>query len=123
MVRFLVAPIRELFLAVRDARSPEMKEAEDHRKLAELSRDGDGWYIAKRTTGITIVVESFLALRMLGDVLAGHMTWHQLQEGDFFPAFFFTGIFCVLLGATIASREIARLRDKYGSDDPPPPPP
>src|SRR4051794_8518783 len=98
-MRFLISPFRELVLAFRDARSPEMKEAEDYRKLTGLGRDGDGLYIAKRTISLTLVVESILALKTVGDVLAGHMTWQQFRDGDFFRAFFFTGIVCVLIGA------------------------
>jgi hypothetical protein len=123
MVRFILAPIRELVLAVKDARSPEMREAEDHRKLVELGRDGEGWYIAKRTAAITLVVESFIALKTVGDVLAGKMTWQQLQDGDSFLTFFVTGIVCVIIGAFVGSHEIGRLRERYGGDDPPPPPP
>jgi hypothetical protein len=118
-MRFLIRPIRELVLAIKDARSPEMREAEDFRKLAELSRDGDGWYIAKRTIGLTLLFESFAALKAMGDILSGRATWHLSRTGESFRSFFFLGIFCVIVGAVAASREIARLRETYGGDDPP----
>src|SRR5882672_10981814 len=118
-MRILIRPIRELVLAVKDARSPEMREAEDFRKLAELSRGGDGWYIAKRTIGVTLLFESFAAMKALGDILAGRATWHLFRTGDSFRPFFFLGVFCVIIGAAAASREIARLRETYGNEDPP----
>src|ERR1043165_5008865 len=77
-MRFLIAPFREIVLAFRDARSREMKEVEDHRKLAELGRDGEGLYIAKRATALTMIVEGVLALKFGGDVLAGHLTRQQV---------------------------------------------
>src|SRR5882672_1985339 len=118
-MRFLIGPIRELVLAVKDLRSPEMREAEDFRKLAELSRGGDGLYIAKRTIGLTLLFESFAAMKALGDILSGRATWHLFRAGESFRSFFFVGILCVIFGAAAASREIARLRETYGNEDPP----
>jgi len=98
-----------------------MKEAEDFRKLADLGRDGDAWYIAKRTIGLTLMFESVAALKAMGDILSGRATWHLFRTAESFRPFFFIGVLCVVIGAAAASREIARLRETYGPDDPPPP--
>ena len=106
-------PVREVVLAIKDARSPETREARDLRKLAEMNREGDGWYIAKRTIGLTLLFESFTTLEALGEMAAGRMSWHLLRTADSFGAFFHVGILCVVVGALSASREIGRLRETY----------
>ena len=71
------------------------------RRLAELNRLGEGWYIAKRTAVLTMTVESIVMLWSLG-------------EGVSFLAFFFCGVFSVVAGAIAASRDVVHLRQRFG---------
>lgn len=71
------------------------------RRLAELERLGEGWYIAKRTAAVTVTVESALMLWSLGEEVS-------------FLAFFFCGVLSVVAGAIAASRDVANLRQRFG---------
>jgi hypothetical protein len=74
------------------------------RRLAELNRLGESLYIAKRTVGVTMTVESALAL------------W-SFREGVSFLAFFFCGVLSVVAGALAAMRDVTNLRRRFGEVD------
>jgi hypothetical protein len=82
-------------------RSSAMSDTGRLRRLAELQRLGDGWYIAKRTAVVTMTVESALMLWSLGEEVS-------------FLAFFFCGILSVVAGAIAASHDAANLRRRFG---------
>jgi hypothetical protein len=87
------------------------------RKLAELNRIGEGWYIAKRTVAFIMAAESVVMLVASRDVLLGKAPWHTLRDGLPFFTFFFVGIFSVVVGAVASMREVARLREQFDEVD------
>lgn len=111
--RYLAWPVRELVLAWRDRRSPEMREIRERAKIAEIKQSGETIYIIRETLKLVGFFAGFSIIWTASEAIGGKGTFDVFGSNPTIRTFIYLGMIGVVVGAFGAYREIERLRSKY----------
>lgn len=110
---YMAWPFRELILAYRDRRSPEMIEIRQRAKVAEIIQFGSRGYVNRQTLRLAGAIVGMNVIWELGERIGGKGTFDIFGSNPTFETFLSLGLFFVVLGRFAAKREISNLRKQY----------
>jgi hypothetical protein len=111
--RYVVNPIAEIVLGVREAFSPEMREIRQRTQIAKIRDQGTTRYTLTQAAIGTLAIVAFDMLSALGRVLGGKRSWDSFIHAASVWQYLVVGVVGFLFFYLAVLNSIDKLRKKY----------